>query len=380
MFTAAKLVKSFLRLAIMGPAGAGKTYTALQIATGFGGKIAVLDTEGGSAAKYADRYKFDIEVLSDHNPANFIRAIQEAQNAGYTIIILDSISHEWVGRGGCLERNTDIHAPKVQGNTYIAWGKTGKEHQLFLDAILNTPINIIATLRQKMGYEQTEENGKKKVVKLGLQPVQRDGAEYEFDTVWEMDQAHNANVTKDRSGFLQDEILAKPGPDIGAKLRAWLDRGEDAPVPVAPPAPTPPPVSKPLPPPAKTQAPIPQSPPPVTSENLDRAAQYTRLLATMRQYGDLYDGFDNTAATVKTFWDVESSKVMTVHQISLTITALDLAIGQDKTLAWALKETVGETGTPEPETAPEPVPLGAKRGRPRKNTEDTGAPAFNEEA
>jgi len=141
-----------------------------------------------------------------------------------------------------------------------------------------------------------------------------------------------------------------------------------------------PPVSRPLPPPAKTQAPIPQAPPPVTQENIDRAAQYTRMVATMRQYGDLYDGFDNTAATIKAFWNVESSKVMTVHQISLTITALDLAIGQDKTLEWTLKETVGETGTPEPEAVPEPEPLSAKRGRPRKNAEDTGAPAFNEEA
>jgi len=94
----------------------------------------------------------------------------------------------------------------------------------------------------------------------------------------------------------------------------------------------------------------------------------------------MYGGYDTTSATVKKFWGVESSQALTVHQISLTIAALDLAIGQDKTLAWALKETVGETGTPEPETAPEPEPLGAKRGRPRKNTEDTGAPAFDEEA
>jgi len=94
----------------------------------------------------------------------------------------------------------------------------------------------------------------------------------------------------------------------------------------------------------------------------------------------MHEGYDTTAGIIKAFWGVASSADMSPYQVSLTITALDLAIKEGKILDWALHETVGKTGTPEPEAAPEPEPLGAKRGRPRKNTEDTGAPAFNEEA
>ena len=93
-----------LRMALSGPPGSGKTYTALKIATAMKCKtIAVIDTENASAAKYRHDFNFDVGVLEIFSPLAYVAEIEEAEKAGYDIIIIDSLSHAWDGEGGALE-------------------------------------------------------------------------------------------------------------------------------------------------------------------------------------------------------------------------------------------------------------------------------------
>lgn len=228
-FEKATRKKARLRLALTGPSGSGKTYSALLIAKGIGGKVAVIDTEKGSASLYSDVTNFDVlELEPPFSPERFIEAIQSAECAGYDTLIADSITHEWSGVGGCLELVDTVGKAKFRGNTWSAWSEINPRHRLFLDAILRSPMHIIATMRSKTETAQVEENGRKKVAKLGMKSEQRDGVEYEFTTVLDLvHETHHANATKDRTGLFSNadpEVLSE---DTGKKLLNWLDSGID---------------------------------------------------------------------------------------------------------------------------------------------------------
>ena len=183
-FEKAMRKKAKLRLALTGPSGSGKTYSALLVAKGIGGKVAFIDTEKGSASLYSDIADFDVlELDPPFSPERFIEAIKSAEDAGYETLVLDSITHEWGGVGGCLELVDTIAKAKYRGNSWSAWSEINPRHRLFLDAILRSPMHIIATMRSKTETAQVEENGRKKVAKLGMKSEQRDGVEYEFTTV-----------------------------------------------------------------------------------------------------------------------------------------------------------------------------------------------------
>lgn len=228
-FEKAMRKKARLRLALTGPSGSGKTYSALLIAKGIGGKIAVVDTEKGSASLYSDVADFDVlELEPPFSPERFIEGINAAEKAGYDTIIIDSITHEWSGVGGCLELVDTIAKAKFRGNTWSAWSEINPRHRLFLDAILRTNMHVIATMRSKTETAQVEENGRKKVAKLGMKSEQRDGVEYEFTTVLDLvHESHHANSTKDRTKLFSNSDPMILSEDTGKKLLNWLESGVD---------------------------------------------------------------------------------------------------------------------------------------------------------
>ena len=224
-FHKAQRKKAKLRLALTGPSGAGKTFGALKVAKGIGGRVAVIDTEKGSASLYSHLLDFDVlELEPPYSPERFIEALIAAKD--YDVVIIDSTTHEWSGVGGCLEINEELAKAKFKGNTWSAWNETTPRHRAFIDAMLRHPAHIIVTIRSKTETAQVEENGRKKVAKLGMKAEQRDGLEYEFTTV--LDIVHDGNfamASKDRTElFKQPERLSE---STGQRLLAWLESGKD---------------------------------------------------------------------------------------------------------------------------------------------------------
>lgn len=226
MFKPAVKEAAKLRLAIAGPSGSGKTYTALAVASELsaGGKVALVDTEHGSASKYADLFGFDVaEMHPPFHPDKFVAAITEAAAAGYAVIILDSLTHAWNGSGGMLEIVDDIAKRKSSGNTYAAWKDATPIQNRLIDAIVGAPIHVIATMRSKQDYAQDkDERGRTVIRKVGMAPQQRDGFEYEFDVFIDMSIDHEGIVSKTRCPALTDRVFAKPGRDMAAILAEWL--------------------------------------------------------------------------------------------------------------------------------------------------------------
>ena len=230
-FRKAERRKAKLRLGITGPAGSGKTMSALLIAGGLVGgdysKIGILDTENGSADLYVNSTasgspigEYNVLTLTPPFEAQkYISGIKMAEDAGLEVVILDSITHAWSGEGGFLEKQGRI-ADK-SGNSWSAWRSVTPEHNRFIDAMLQSKIHVIATMRSKT--EHVYEGGK--VKKLGMAPVAREGMEYEFSVVFDMDQAHNATPTKDRTSLFDGKIF-KPGIETGKTLLKWLEEGK----------------------------------------------------------------------------------------------------------------------------------------------------------
>lgn len=268
-FKKAERKKSKARLALTGPAGSGKTYGALLIAKGLGGSIAVIDTEHGSASLYENLVDFDVlELQAPYTPERFIAAIDAAESAGYGTLIIDSITHEWSGKGGCLEINEEIARSKFKGNTWSAWNETGERHRAFIDRILQSKMHIIATMRSKTETAQQEGiNGRKQVVKLGMKSEQREGAEYEFTIVLDIiHDGHYATASKDRTGLFVDKDPKPITVETGKLLLAWLDSGAE-----------PTPETKP-------------EPPAIDDEQLDRYADTIREAGSMADLKTAWSG------------------------------------------------------------------------------------------
>ena len=239
MFKKATKKQAKLRAALFGPSGAGKTFTGLRIATGLGGKIAVIDTERKSASKYADMteedartrgllkpFEFDTCELDDKSIDGYCEAIQAASR-DYDILVIDSLSHGWQQ---LLERVEKLAQAKYKGNTWSAWSEGTPEQRQLVDAILDFPGHVIATMRSKTEWTTVQQsNGKSAPIRVGLAPEQGKGIEYEFDLLLELSVDHVCNVLKDRTGKFQDKLIDKPGEDFGKSLAEWLNNGERIP-------------------------------------------------------------------------------------------------------------------------------------------------------
>lgn len=227
MFHKAERKKAKLRLALTGPSGSGKTYSALLLASGISQKIAVIDTERSSASLYCHVVGFDtLELGPPYTPEAYIKAIGAAEAAGYEVLIIDSITHEWGGTGGCLDLVDEIARAKYKGNSWSAWNDVTPRHRALLDCILHSQMHIIVTMRSKTETAQVEESGRKKVVKLGMKAEQRDGFEYEMTTVLDITHdGHFATASKDRTGLFTDRDPAPITAATGKALLNWLDAG-----------------------------------------------------------------------------------------------------------------------------------------------------------
>ena len=225
-----------LRLMATSPSGGGKTYGALLVAQGLGGKIVLIDTERKSADKYQGREGMPgfrvIEFDPPFTPEAYIEAIDAAEADGAGVIVIDSTSHEWDGPGGCLELVDEIARAKFRGNTWSAWSELTPRHRKFIDRMLSSKCHIIATARSKTETAQVDDGGRKKVVKLGMKSIGRDGTEFEFDVVLDIvHDGHFAVASKDRTGVFSGD----PKPitvETGRRLAEWLNGG-------TPPAPSP---------------------------------------------------------------------------------------------------------------------------------------------
>lgn len=226
MFHKATKSQSKLRMALMGPSGSGKTYTALSIATGLGKRIALIDTEHQSASKYANLFEFDECMMEDHNPERYIEAIGSAEDAGYDVLIIDSLSHAWAGKNGILQLNHEYTKNSNSKNSFFAWQESTPLHNALVEAMLAAKLHIIGTLRTKTEYVVENENGRHVPRKVGTAPVQRDGYEYEFDIVADLNQQHTFTVNKTRCDSFDGFVTNKPGPEVGAALLDWLGDGE----------------------------------------------------------------------------------------------------------------------------------------------------------
>ena len=216
-----------LRMALIGVAGAGKTYTALSIAQNLGDRVAVVDTERGSASKYSDLFEFDVMEIESYGPKMYVDAIKAAEEAGYDVLIIDSLSHAWAGKDGALEM-VDRAAKRAQsGNTFGAWRDVSPLHNQMVDAIVSSRIHVIATMRAKTEYVQEKDpkSGRTTVRKIGLAPVQRDGLEYEFDVVATIDADNNLIVGKTRCPSIAGAVFNKAGKEIARSLKNWLTDG-----------------------------------------------------------------------------------------------------------------------------------------------------------
>lgn len=229
LFTKASKKQSKLRMALLGPAGSGKTYSALRIGralVGPNGRVALMDTEHGSANKYADTFDFDAFAPDSFEVETYLRAIRDAEAAGYDLLILDSLSHAWAGKGGILEF-VDAVAKRQGGNSFGAWRDATPQHNALVEAMLAAKLHLIVTMRVKMEHvqEKDERSGKTVVRKVGLQPVQRDGLEYEFDVVGDLTPESDLVISKTRCSPLRGKVYHEPGGEVAAILSTWLTDG-----------------------------------------------------------------------------------------------------------------------------------------------------------
>lgn len=217
-----------IKLGFAGPAGAGKTMSALLVASGLCGdwsKIVLIDTENGSGELYSSLGDYSvISIPPPFTPESYIESIEAAVSAGFEVIIIDSCSHEWDGKGGLLESHSNM-----AGNSFTNWAKITPRHNKFIEAILQSPVHVICTLRTKTDYVLVEKNGKQVPEKVGLKAVTREGWEYDLTVVFDLDMKQQAITSKDRTNLFMNKPQFTPSPDTGKLIKQWCESGVNAP-------------------------------------------------------------------------------------------------------------------------------------------------------
>ena len=247
MMRKAQRRKAKLRLGLSGPAGSGKTLGALLLAygiTGNWGDICLIDSENYSGELYANTTKAGVDIgeyniislTVPYTPEKYTAAIRECEDAGIKVIIVDSLTHAWAGEGGLLDKKGQMEK-KAGVNSWTAWRDITPMHNRLVESILSSKVHIIATLRAKMEHvSEKNDQGKTVIRKLGINPIQRDGMEYEFTTFVDVDQDHQCTSSKDRTGIVDGKAF-QLSPHLGKQFLDWLETGVDAPGPPAPPTP-----------------------------------------------------------------------------------------------------------------------------------------------
>lgn len=214
-----------IKMALQGPSGSGKTYGALLLAFGLcndWSKIAVIDTENHSSELYAHLGNYQVlHVEAPFSPERYIEAIKICEQADIEVIIIDSISHEWEGIGGILAAHSSM-----SGNSYTNWAKLTPRHNAFIQHMLQSPLHIIGTIRAKQEYVLSERNGKQVPEKVGMKGVTKEGLDYEFTLVFNIDIRNNATATKDRTSVFIGQPEFRINSEVGIKILKWCNEGK----------------------------------------------------------------------------------------------------------------------------------------------------------
>lgn len=220
-----------IKLGLQAPSGGGKTYSALLLAYGLCNnweKIAVIDTENHSADLFSDLGAYKVLPLSaPYTPERYIEAIEACEADGMEVIIIDSASHEWAGKGGCLESHESEMSKMRFPNSFTAWAVITPRHQAFIDKILQSSCHIICTFRSKSEYVLMERNGKTVPQKVGMAPVTRDGFEFELTISFDLDLLHKAYCSKDRTRLFIDKDPFVITTETGKQILDWCNNGVD---------------------------------------------------------------------------------------------------------------------------------------------------------
>lgn len=212
-----------IKMALQGSAGSGKTYSSLLLAQGLTNgdfsKVAIIDTENGSADLYSHLGNYNVLSLqTPFTPQKYVEAIEVCEKAGMEVIILDSISH-------CWDYLLDYHS-SLAGNSFTNWAKIKPLEKLFIDKILQSNAHVIATMRTKQDYVLNQKDGKFIPEKVGLKAVQRDGLDFEFTLVFDVDIKHFAVASKDRTEIFMDKPEFKISTETGKKILDWCNSGK----------------------------------------------------------------------------------------------------------------------------------------------------------
>lgn len=222
-----------IKLGFSGPAGAGKTMSALLTAHGLcddWNKILLIDTENGSGELYSNLGDYNVITLSPpFTPESYVDAIKTSEAAGMEVIIIDSVSAEWEGKGGLLETHS-----AMSGNSFTNWGKITPRHNKFIESILQSKCHVICTLRTKTDYVLVEKNGKQVPEKVGLKAITREGWEYDLTLVFDLDIKQNATASKDRTNLFMNKPQFVPSEETGKLIKQWCESGIDVVPPVDP--------------------------------------------------------------------------------------------------------------------------------------------------
>lgn len=235
MFAPATKKQLKLRMALAGPSGSGKTYTALRIAHALadGGKIAVVDTENGSASKYVGEevdgitWAFDAaELADDFHPKRFVELIKYAEANGYEVLVIDGLTPAWSGKNGMLDQVDRLAARSKSGSGFNGWRDAKPIEREFWDALIHCKVHLICTLRVKTEYVvEEDQRGRRVPRKVGLAPQQRGDLEYEFDIVGDLDHDNRMTIAKTRCSALAGQVIGEPGAELAATVKAWLSDG-----------------------------------------------------------------------------------------------------------------------------------------------------------
>lgn len=299
---------------------------------GPGGRILVIDTEHGSASLYADMQEcageFDVVELETFSPQTYADALEFAAREGYDVVLVDSLSHAWVGKDGALDQ-VDAAARRNRDNKFAGWRDVTPMHNRMIDAIITAPFHVVATMRSKMEYiqEKDPQTGKTVIRKVGMQPVQRDGMEYEFTVVGDLDETHNLVISKSRCSALADKVFHRPNGEVSKTLLTWLDGADAEPTTPQQPAPAP--------------HPAPQD---------DHAAEKKRLYGELKKVMTELDiTGDQAAAWVAETFDGQTVRQLDIFDLRAVEPGLRKAFAKPKA-APSQQETHTE---PEPPTEPE---------------------------
>ena len=216
-----------MKCALQGPSGSGKSMSSLLLARGLcenWNEIVVIDTENNSADLYSHLGDFNVyDLKPPYTPEAYIKAIEECEAAEMKVIVIDSLSHEWEGEGGILETHSSM-----AGNSFTNWSKLTPRHNSFVQRILRSNAHVIGTIRTKQDYVLTEKNGKHVPEKVGLKGITRDGMDYEFTLVFDLDIKHHAQASKDRTGLFAKVPQFKIDENTGKKILRWCDSGKSS--------------------------------------------------------------------------------------------------------------------------------------------------------